>query len=115
MSDALREAAGQWHNQCYQLKRTTGFYERGVYIRAETDLTWQSGNVQPASQAAIERLPEGSRKDGAITIFTHADLRTAASPNDVADRIVYQGVEYEVGGEEKWPSHSRYTCTKVGQ
>ena len=115
MTDALREALSQRHTKCFQLKRTNGFYERGIYRRIDSETTWESGDVQPASQAAIERLPEGSRTDGAITVFTHARMRTAASPNDVADRILYQGVEYEVSGEQIWPSDNVYTCTKVGQ
>lgn len=110
-----KQAAAIWYVHCFQLIRTEGFYDRGVYQRINTEVSSHKGNVQPAQQADIDRLPEGSRTDGAVTLFTDLALRTSESPNAIADRIMYQGVEYEVSGVERWPSHSRYTLTKVGQ
>jgi len=111
----LATAAGRWYVHCFQLVRGDGFYERGVYRKLPPKLSWQRGNIQPAAQADIERLPEGSRSDGAVTVFTGAFMRTAAAPNQLADRIMWQGVEYEISMAEYWPSHNRYLCTKVGQ
>ena len=112
---ALSQAVGIWHHHCFQLVRSEGFYERGVYRKTGTKITWQKGNVQPSAKADIDRLPEGSRADGAVTVFTHAFMHTANAPNQVADRIMYQGIVYEVSAVEYWPGHNRYVCTKVGQ
>ena len=115
MTDALAVAAATWYTQCFQIKRTNGFYERGIYRRVNSELTWAKGNIQPASKLDVERLPEGSRADGALTAFADVTLRTTEAPNEVADRVLYQGVEYEVSGVERWPSYNRYVWTKVGQ
>jgi hypothetical protein len=112
----LRDALTTRHVHCFQVKRAKGFYDKGVYRRlGEPELIWARGDIQPASQEQVERLPEGARADGAITIFTLTHLRTSESPNSVADKVLYQGVEYEVSQAERWPSHHAYTCTKVGQ
>ena len=115
MTDSLAEAASVFRDGCFQLIRTTGFYERGVYKRLDPVISWHKGDFQPASQADVERLPEGSRSNGAIVLFTDLELRPAEAPNAVADRIAYKGVQYEVSGAENWRSHNRYTLTKVGQ
>lgn len=111
----LRSTMGVFANQCYQILRTEGFYAQGVYQRTMTNTTWGRGNIQPASQRDVERLPEGARADGAVTLFTLDQLKTTESPNSVADRILVNGTEYEVSSGEYWPSHNRYLCTKVGQ
>jgi len=115
MNDALKEAAGFWYTQCFQIKRIAGFYDRGEYVRLQPSLSWAQGNIQPAGKLDIERLPEGARADGALTVFTDACLQTAEAPNQVADRVLYKGVEYEVSGVERWPTYNRYVWTKVGQ
>ena len=113
--DQLRQANQTWHQTSFQLIRANGFFERGVYRRIDSQITWHKGNIQPASQRAIERLPEGTRSDGAIVLFTDVALRTAESSDYPADRIVCLGTEYEVSQSDGWSSHRRYTCTKVGQ
>lgn len=115
MTDALQAAASSWYTQCFQVKRVDGFYDQGVYQRLTPQLSWAKGNIQPASQLDVERLPEGARADGALTVFTDADLRTTEAPNQVADRVFVQGVEYEISTVERWPAYNRYTLTKVGQ
>lgn len=112
---ALSQAAARRYKHSFQLVRAEGFYDRGVYKRTGTTITPQFGNFQPASQSDIERLPEGARTDGALVLFTAAFMRAAAAPNQVADRIMYDSVEYEVGSTFYWSSHNRYTLTKVGQ
>lgn len=111
----LRSAAGRWYKHCYQAVRPGGHYDRGVYLRIDDDTTCHRGNFQPAAQKDIQRLPEGSRADGAVTLYTHTTHQTTESPNQVADRITYNGIEYEVSTGEQWQSHNRYVLTKVGQ
>lgn len=115
MNGPLKGAAAVWYDQCFQLLRTTGWYDRGVYKRGTPTITMHMGRFQPASQRDIQRLPEGSRADGAVVLFTDCELRTTEADNQVADRIMYRSTEYEVSGVEEWESHGRYTLTKVGQ
>lgn len=111
----LAAAARTHYRHCYQCKRAQGFYDRGVYVRLTPDLTCHRGNFQPAAQKDIQRLPEGSRADGAVTLYSDVEHKTAEAPNQVADRILYNGTEYEVSTAEYWSSHNRYILTKVGQ
>ena len=115
MMGPLKAAAGIFHDCPFQLIHTSGFYDRGVYKRQGTTITWHKGDFQPAGERDIQRLPEGSRADGAMVLFTCLELQTAESPNAVADRVVYKGALYEVSGLNDWQSHNRYTLTKVGQ
>ena len=111
----LRQAAGRWYVHCFQVLRTEGFYDQGIYRKTKSDAFFCKGNLQPASQATVDRLPEGARRDGALTAYSDVRLRTADSPNTVADRVLYNGVEYEISGFEHWASHSEYVLTKVSQ
>ncbi len=115
MSLSPTQAAAFWYRHPFQLLRRAGYYDRGVYQTRACAPTWHKGNFQPAGQRDVDRLPEGSRTDGAVVLFTDVELRTTDAPNAVADRVAYQGVTYEVSGLERWPSHKRYTLTKVGQ
>jgi hypothetical protein len=100
----------------YQRKRAaTGFYSRGHYIKGEPAYSWHRGNFMAPEQWQIQRLPEGSRIDGAVTLYTAAELVTAGSPNQTADRILFKGTEYEVSAGERWTSHNWYILTKAGQ
>ena len=101
----LATVAQRWYRHCFQLVRSEGFYNNGVYKRLAPQISWQRGNIQP----------EGTRSDGAVTVFSAAFMRVAASPNQLADRIMYKGTEYEVSSAEYWESHNRYVCAKVGQ
>lgn len=111
----LATAAATWYRHCFQRIRSTGYYDRGSYVRADPDLSWHRGNIQPASQADVLRLPEGSRTDGAVVLFTDVEMRTYEAPNTLADRVMYGGVEYTVSNASVWESHKKYTLTKVGQ
>jgi hypothetical protein len=96
--------------------RSEGFYHRGIYTKTGGGKPfWGRGNIQPASQKDTQRLPEGSRTDGVQTLFTDLQLRTVDSPNTVADRVMFNGTEYEVSTGEYWPSHNKFTLTKVKQ
>lgn len=113
----LTGAAKLWYKHAYQLKRVGGFYDQatGHYVRLPPEYSWHKGNFMAASQAQIERLPEGSRTDGAVTLYTGTELRTAESPNQVADRVMFEGTEYEVTSGQRWASHNWYILTKAGQ
>lgn len=104
-----------WYRDCFQIIRTEGYYDRGVYKKTGSKPMPGRGNIQPASQKDTERLAEGSRTDGAVSLFTSLVLRPVDSPNTVADRIMFKGIEYEVSTAEYWPAFNKYVCTKVAQ
>lgn len=111
----LSTAAALWYVHPFQLKRSSGFYDRGVYVRCEAKLSWHKGNFMPLGQAQVERLPEGARSEGAVTLYTDVALITADAPNQVADRVLRDGREYEVSSGQQWASHKWYVLTEVGQ
>lgn len=111
----LKSAARFWYRHRFQRKRAKGFYDRGVYVRVKPEYSWHSGNFMPVGQSQVERLPEGARSDSTLTLYTDAELVTAEAPNQVADRVLFDGVEYEASSGQKWLSHNWYIVTKVGQ
>jgi hypothetical protein len=106
-----------FYRHSYQRLRAEGYYDQdtGHYVRLTPETSWHRGNFMPAGQKQIERLPEGTRADGAQTLYTDADLRTGEAPNQVADRVMYNGTEYAVSATSGWASHNWYVMTKVGQ
>jgi hypothetical protein len=65
----------------------------------------------------LERLPEGQRSNGAVKIYTQAELNTADSPGQVpADLLLYEGTRYEVATLDDWVTHGgfrKYIGTRV--
>jgi hypothetical protein len=111
----LAGAARMFYRHRFQLKRTTGFYDRGHYVRLPPTYGWHKGNLMAPSREQTQRLPEGTRIDGALTLYTDVFLQTTKSPNEIADRIIWGNVEYEVTDGERWASHKWYILTKVEQ
>lgn len=101
---------------CFIRIRAQGYYSNGVWRGTTPEESFCKGNVQPASQADIERLPQGARADGAVTVFTTADLvTTEGGQNEIADKIRHDGTLYEVSRVTHWPDFNRAVCAKVGQ
>ena len=67
------------------------------------------GSFQPLRQSEQRLLPEGTRVDGAAKIFTGTKLRTVeASESKRADRLWFDGVEYEVAVVDNWAGLGDY-------
>lgn len=115
MMSVLGGAARMFYRHSFQVKRTAGFYDKGHYVKLDPAFFWAKGNFMAPSQKQIQRLPEGSRADGSQALYTAAELITAESPNQPADRVLFNGIEYEVTSGERWASHNWYIVTKVGQ
>jgi hypothetical protein len=103
--------------QSLEVIRDGGFFDKGRYVEEKAGRFTIRGNVQPAPSQSIQRLPEGSRKEGAIALFTLAELRTAKAGDGGhnADRVVFCDREYEIATVEIWPRHRRYVATRFGQ
>lgn len=60
-------------------------------------------SVQPATQEELQRLPEGTRSEGAVVVFTVEPLRTVQTAvGTQADTFVYNGVGYQVDIVDTW-------------
>lgn len=109
--------------QQFEVLQRTGFYDHGRYVQESGDPILARGNVQPSTPDDLKRLPEGSRVDGAITIWgafrvddgCELELENGGAPNAVADRLLYQGTMYEVAAIEHWARHRRYICSRAEQ
>lgn len=98
----------------------TGEFTKG----APTDITL-TGVVWPSEPAEVKRLPEGMRDKEAITVLMSAALATAGEYGDIPpDRVVRNGIVYEVGAREPWvdtgvgPSANSFhvhVCARVEQ
>lgn len=106
--------------------RRSGFYDRGRCRPSDADPVPIMANVQPAPRDVVQRLPEGSRADGAIVLFAIRGLRelgelrvaaaaTSTSPEVLGDKLVVDGVEYVLEAVERWGNHRRYVATRHGQ
>lgn len=108
-------------NRKIQIIRFEGFYDSGRYERRQAETREIRANVQPARGSDLERLPENYRQQSAIAIFTLEVLRTGSAPSSpnapgvVADRVVVDGIEYEIMTVENWPQHFRYIATRASQ
>lgn len=109
-------------NEEILVRRFDGFRDAGRFEKREIEAFKIKANVQPASAAALERLPENYRSQGAFWIYprTKVTLRTgaAATANDpgvVADEVTIKGLVYEIGAVDPWRRHTRYLAMKASQ
>lgn len=60
-------------------------------------------SVQPMSQKQLARLPEGTRAEGAVAVYSKQPLRTVRqSDARQADEFCYNGVDYQVQSVDDW-------------
>ncbi len=117
----IRSTTKRLATETLGVERRGGSFVAGRWVDAATATTFEArANVQPAPSEAIARLPEGSRKDGAIVIFlsdVSIDLQTVENPTVNADIVTRQftGARFEVAMVDIWPRHRRYTATRFGQ
>jgi len=80
-----------------RIRRLEGAYISGVWTDGASYETTITASVQPTGPRELMRLPEGLRTRDSVKIFTADSLRSANESSGLAaDRIVYQGEEYEV-------------------
>ncbi len=90
----------------------------GRYIAGGKTATDIVASVQAPTGAIAKLLPEGRRVEDSIAVYTSADLRTDQTPaGPKADRVAYQGKQYEVQKLFDWVANGNFTaavCTLVG-
>ncbi|KKM68183.1 hypothetical protein LCGC14_1463380 [marine sediment metagenome] len=107
-------------NVCVRVERDAGYFDNGRWINADPERFEFQANVQPSTARTIERLPEGSRSQGAKTIYPapgSGTLRTADAGDDGynADQVTIDGRVYEIAMVEAWRQHTSYVATRLGQ
>lgn len=111
----LTGVAAMFYRHSFKVERSSGFYNDGRYDRSDPETHYAKGNFMAASARQLMRLPEGYRADGVQTLYTAFELRTAESPNQPADRVIFNGIAYQVTTSSGWTSHRWYLLAKVGQ
>lgn len=60
-------------------------------------------SVQPMSQKALQRLPEGTQAEGTVIVYAKERLFTVrTSEGKQADEFCYNGVTYQIHSVEDW-------------
>lgn len=84
-------------------RRAAGAYVAGNWVDGTSSDASIVASVQPASHRDLLRLPEGLRTRSTVAVITDDDLRTANETAKLAaDRIVYQGEDWEVVSVDAW-------------
>lgn len=69
-------------------------------------------SVQPATQSELEHLPEGLRAKGWMTYFGPVRVQTVdTAATRVADRVRYNGQEYQVESVDDWSQAGYYRAS----
>lgn len=97
-------------------RQAAGAYVDGVWTPGgDATLTIQA-SVQPSSDQDMQRLPEGRRITGAVTLYTNDTLKLALGDQQ-ADRIALASGTYEVEVSENWGNglipHNKYVCARI--
>lgn len=66
-------------------------------------VTHDNTNVQPASGAVLQRLPEGERTKDILQVFTKVDC-----PLKTGDYMLFNGVKYRCTTTENWSQYGYY-------
>ena len=93
----------------YRTTRVPGEYGRAII---EENVIPAVGVIQPASGDDLDRLNEGDRVNGAITVHT----KTALSPGDdgiLPDEIEWRGVRYLVCSVRDWHDYGIGWCKAI--
>ncbi len=83
--------------------------EDGRYRFGATHTFRVRASIQPLTGEELLRLPEGERTRERIVVFTARRLKTATQAEAAsADRVEYQGNQFEVESVESWNERFSY-------
>lgn len=82
-------------------RRSPSAYVAGRLQPATTSTLTISACVQPIAGIDLQRLPEGMRIDGALSLWTTTPLFTKGAAQD-PDQMVVEGETFEVATVEPW-------------
>lgn len=99
-------------------RRNAGQVINGRHVRADARFFKGTGAIQNSDADTIAMLPEGTRADDAVTIWTTAQLRTAKDNAHEADKVTARGDVWEVHAVKTWHREGNFfrcVCVRSGQ
>lgn len=75
----------------------------GGPLETTTTVVHNNTNVQPASGAVLQRLPEGERTKDVLQVFTKIDC-----PTKTGDYMQFNGTKYRCYTTENWSQYGYY-------
>jgi hypothetical protein len=99
-------------------RRGKGQIVKGRHLEARAKQIQATGAVQQAEPKAMDMLPEGTRQDETLSVWTTTRVRTARADSHDADILQIRGDRYEVLNVADWSREGGYyqaTVVKVGQ
>lgn len=88
-----------------------GSYVNGRWVEGATTDSTITASIQPLTGEDMEELPEARRESEGYNMYTSTQVRTVqeAGSNQNADRIVFNGKEYEVHQVRPWQNNTNFT------
>lgn len=110
--------------QRLKVRRETGGYVDGDYIRSFGVPFFVLASVQPVTPEMVEALPEAARTSAKFALFAddrQAPLLASEPGGKESDRIEFKGIQYRLNAIDDWTTHvgaiphKAYVMVKVGQ
>jgi hypothetical protein len=102
----------------YTVTRTQpATFTDGRAVSGSTSTFTTRACIQPASGRQLKELPEGSRSDEAVAIYSESELLTVGATQE-ADTLVYRGEVWQVQNVKRWDELGNYwlgVATKVAR
>ncbi len=92
-----------------------GAYDsQGIYVAGKTQTFDIQASVQPLGGKEMQYLSEGTRFKEGLKLYTDTKLRVVSEDKSApADRVVIDGIEYEVSSVQDWSQHLTLKHYKV--
>lgn len=89
---------------------SAGTYVNGVWVEGAFTDTTITASIQPLKGEDMEELPEARRESEGYKMYTSTQVRTVqeAGSDQNADRVVFNGKEYEVHQVNPWQNNSNF-------
>ena len=93
------------------LKRpSTGNYVNGRWVEGSYTNSTITASIQPLNGKEMQSLPEARRLSESFKMYTETQIRTVeeAGSDQNADRVIFDGNEYEVHQVKPWQNNSNF-------
>lgn len=77
---------------------------QGRPVRAAPTTSTIAGSVQPVPDSARQWLPSGASTENTIMVYTYQEVVTSEDGGNYADRIEFDGIEYDVVKVKVFPA-----------
>jgi len=87
------------------VKRTLFIGEGRSETPTDTAVMQTTGVVVPAKMSVLEVLPQGTRLDQVLRLFTQADVRAGDGVSTVSDVVIFRSVRWTVFSVNHWEDY----------